>query len=592
MAAPRRLEDGLDDGLNAIAEDVRQKTALRYIVATAFGILTCFCLPPPEGVAWLALAILSELILSWSTRRSVAQRATPQVNRRTKLCATFFSSGVWTSGAVLYWLVGVPAFQVAAVILLATLLIIAQGDSFRSLSSAATFGVAPALAITTLPLFASTYGDLERVCVAVVTFLALAFLAGNFRQNVANSAALRAYQAALVQKSHQADAANRAKTSFLAVMSHELRTPMNGVLGMTRALGQTDLAPRQAEYVGMLTKSGEDLMTILNELLDISKIEAGKLELETITFDFLELVERVHGFWSAAAGDKGVHLAVQVEDSTPRWLIGDPTRLRQVLNNLVSNALKFTSHGEVRLSVSVLAMEPSSAELEIIVSDTGIGMDAEQQSRLFQSFSQADASTTRRFGGTGLGLAICKQLVGLMAGDIEVESAAGKGTAFRVHLRLPIGESSATAAEAAREVTGAIDLRALVADDNAINQVVARSILEPLGIQVTTANDGAEALDRLKSDRFDVVLMDVHMPNMDGIEALARIRGGEARDPTIPVIALTADALSGADEALLAQGFDAVEPKPVNPGRLLLSIMRVCSAASAGDADDPLRVSG
>jgi CheY-like chemotaxis protein len=377
---------------------------------------------------------------------------------------------------------------------------------------------------------------------------------------------------ALEAAERAAMSASAAKSVFLATMSHELRTPMNGVLGMAHALSAGPLNDQQSRQVDMLIRSGEGLMTILNDVLDVSKIEAGKLELETLAFDIRDLVDEVVGLWTQAAEAKDVRLVRTVDPLAPTWVSGDPTRLRQILTNLISNALKFTASGEVSVRVG----PAGAAFLEIQVVDTGIGMSADQQTRLFQTFSQADASITRRFGGTGLGLAICKQLTELMGGAITVRSAPGAGSAFTLALPLP---DAAEPEVAPQTPSGGIaGLRVLVADDNRINQLVARTILEAAGAVVEVADNGRHALERLGERVYDAVLMDVHMPDMDGLEALRRVRAGAAGAGDIPVIALTADVMHGDEGDLLACGFDAVQPKPIRPADLIRAIAEACAA--------------
>jgi signal transduction histidine kinase/ActR/RegA family two-component response regulator len=531
------------------------------------------------GAAWIVARLFTEAWI-WSASRPL--RAGPSVGRRLEqLAVMVIGSAVWTAMPVLYWMSGVRAYELVAVALLASLLILAQSSSFRSLLATIAFGATPALALIALPLFTGRFEGVQLLSVAGGILLPLAYMVIDVRLNVANATALRQAradllerQAELEEQTERAQAANRAKTSFLAMMSHELRTPMNGVLGMARALTNTRLNAQQASHVDMLIRSGGGLMTILNDILDISKIEAGRLDLETVAFDLHDLTARVRDLWSEAASAKGVSLIYDLDPTTPQWVAGDPTRLRQVIVNLVSNALKFTGEGEVRLAIRPLSMTASAAAVEICVSDTGIGMTPDEQAKLFQAFSQADASTTRKFGGTGLGLAICRQLVSLMGGEIGLESQPCEGSTFKVTLELMLAEPQV--AQAIEEIDLAIDgLRVLVADDNAINQAVARAVLEAVGAVVLTVADGAEALEQLRGETVDVVLMDVHMPRMGGVEALSRLRAGEAGPWSTPVIALTADAMSGVDTELLSLGFDAVEPKPINPTELVRSILRV-----------------
>jgi len=385
--------------------------------------------------------------------------------------------------------------------------------------------------------------------------------------------------AQLSEQTALALAANAAKSRFLAMMSHELRTPMNGVLGMAQALKLSALTSEQMGQVEMILRSGDSLMTILNDILDVSKIEAGKLDLEVTAFDLVEVGQSAHDLWIHLATEKGIDLTYEVDPQTPRWVLGDPTRVRQIILNLVSNALKFTHEGRVKISLA-----PHGAGVRIDVSDTGIGMTPEQQHRLFQSFTQADASTTRRFGGTGLGLSICKQLSELMGGDVSLTSSPGEGSTFTVHLPL----SAAAAPDAKGASDNALDqppltgVRVLVVDDNPINLAVARAILEAVGADITTAGDGSEALEILRLTTFDIVLMDLQMPRVDGREAVAQIRSGQAGRATIPVIALTADVLGG-DDALLALGFDAVQTKPIDTQQLLETICDVLDAAARAD---------
>jgi CheY-like chemotaxis protein len=387
---------------------------------------------------------------------------------------------------------------------------------------------------------------------------------------------MRGSAKALEKAEADAQEASRAKSAFLAMMSHELRTPMNGVLGLAHALRGTSLDKRQAEYLEMIEQSGHGLMTILNDILDLSKIEAGKLELEVAPFDIRKLAAQIRLVWSETARLKGLDLTLDIDPATPAWLSGDAARVRQILLNLVSNALKFTDAGEVM--VRIAPARDGRGGLVLAVADTGSGMTDEQRVRLFTPFAQGDRSTARRFGGTGLGLAICRQLAEMMDGEVTVESALGAGSTFTVRLAVP----AAIAANDETDDAPSLDLvgaRVLVVDDNLINQTVARAILEAAGAAVATVGDGYEALARLRVEDFDVVLMDVHMPVMDGVEAVRRIRAGEGGRVDLPVVALTADAMVGDAERLLAQGFDDAHPKPIQPAGLLAAVANLRRAS-------------
>jgi len=306
------------------------------------------------------------------------------------------------------------------------------------------------------------------------------------------------------------------------------------------------------------------------------------MALEVIPFDLHELGQGVHDLWSEAASAEGVGMVYELNTRVPQWVAGDPTRLRQIMINLVSNALKFTSQGEVRLSI-----RPAADGLyEIAVADTGPGIPQEQQSKLFQSFAQVDVSTTRKFGGTGLGLAICKQLTTLMGGEISAASREGQGSTFTVSVPLPEAQASVAIDDDDAQMN-LTNVHVLVADDNAINQAVARAILEAFGATVTAAADGQDALARLCAGNFGIVLMDIHMPVMGGIEAFGHIRSEEARTRAVPVIALTADAMAGADTALIAEGFDDVAPKPIIPGELVAKIMDAIATRAQADTSAP-----
>ena len=566
-----------DQGLARMAADNRRTMPLRLLICVAGSWLFGANLGWREGaicfVAIMTAEVYGQLVDRFASRGSRSASLL-------RLSGTMLTSFIWTAMAVAYWLYGGHAGQVVALVQLSSLLIIAQNLSFKSLAAALGFGVMPAIALLALPAVLGGFEGAQLVNVAVSVGLALLYLASDTRDNVLNAKALRETQAALEAQTVRAEAASEAKSTFLAMMSHELRTPMNGVLGMARALNQGKLGARQREQVDMLVKSGEGLMTILNDLLDLSKIEAGKFELEVVPFDLHELAAETLRLWAEPAKAKGVDLRLEIASAVPQYVAGDPTRLRQILTNLISNALKFTAQGSVRLSLGCEGATGEAATVAFAVADTGIGMTPEQQARVFEPFSQAEAATARVFGGTGLGLSICRQFAAMMGGEITAESTPGAGSTFRFSLDLPLAEAgSADAAEdEAFDLSG---LRVLVADDNAINQAVAQSIIEAVGGEVTAVEDGLAALEALRAGTFDVVLMDVHMPRMGGLEALSRIRAGEAGRPDQPVVALTADAMPGVDASLLAQGFDGSATKPIVPMALIEAMMSACRRPSA-----------
>jgi signal transduction histidine kinase/ActR/RegA family two-component response regulator len=493
-------------------------------------------------------------------------------------CYAAFMAAFWASGDPI-----ARAFAIAQTcisILYVLLQYYARPKIF--LLTASPYLTAMALAVGTLCSLAFRSHHAWTILTALIGLGLLSNLFISARRQLAASRdALRRARGEAQERGVAAEAANEAKSAFLATMSHEIRTPLNGVLGMAQAMAADKLSAVQHDRLDVIRQSGEALLAILNDVLDLSKIEAGRFELEQVEFDLGDLMKGAHSAFTALANKKGLSFDLTIEAPAKGVYLGDPTRVRQILYNLISNALKFTDHGEVRVTAAQIAATPASgAALALMVCDTGVGIAPDRLGALFEKFTQADASTTRRYGGTGLGLSICRELAHLMGGEISTQSKLGEGSTFAVKLPLEkVGEALAPpfalppAPSPDTEAT-LPRLRVLAAEDNSVNQLVLKTLLHQIGVEPHVVGNGAEALEAWKAQPWDVILMDMQMPVMDGLAATGAIREAESAmsRARTPIIALTANAMSHQINQCRAAGMDGHVAKPIEAARLFAAL--------------------
>ncbi|WP_339915436.1 ATP-binding protein [uncultured Brevundimonas sp.] len=562
---------GLDEAFDRTAVETRRQAAPRIVISVLVFLTGLTAIPLASLLVWATMYLIGDSTL-WVATDPERQARHPVFFRVLRLFASCMSTCAWVTIGWLWWWAPGAHSQVVAVALITGVLLYVVRSCHRSLAHMAVTGLPPSVMLLVLPFTLPDFTNELGLIWSMILVVAFAV-----------SSCLNAWRShrVLVDKQHEAEVASVAKSEFLANMSHEIRTPLNGVLAMAHVLNEADLRPREQEAARMICASGEMLERLLSDILDLAKVEAGQLEIEAAPFHAGDLVRNVVAMCRPRADEKGLPITIEIDPVADRTYVGDAVRVRQVIINLVSNAVKFTTSGEVRLALKV----GTEGRLRFEVSDTGEGFEPALKARLFDRFQQADGSITRRFGGSGLGLAISKHLAKVMGGTLDCDSTPGIGSVFWFEAPLPVAEAPGPECVNAPSGTMMSAMRLLVADDHPTNLRVVEIILRDVGIEVTSVVNGLEAVQAHAVGAYDLILMDMQMPVMDGMTAVAEIRATEARTdgPRTPIIMLTANAMPEQVRAGRLAGADAHLSKPITPASLLQAITDV----SAGDLAAP-----
>lgn len=578
--------------LIATAQTRQHQLGTRFVIA-AIGVPILWSASSGAlAGAWFVAVSISQLVdsLIWRPFRDPARRKPPSRREWLALYATCAQATlVYSAFPVSLWFLwGAPGKIFAILWLCGALLHVTMHMHHEQRTFLAAV-IPHSLYFLGLPLHALIAGgSIERAgagAILLAAVLYLAHLAVAFREYKATSAAMRAAREHAQERQAAAEQANQAKSAFLANISHEIRTPMNGILGMAAALERSSLSEEQRKQVGLIRESGDLLTTVLNDVLDFSKVEAGRIEFELRPLRLREIASRIESVHAFKAQEKNLAFRIVCEGDCDAPRMGDAHRIIQVLHNLVSNAIKFTQEGSVTVRVIAPNEGEADAPVRIEVVDTGVGISEEQASRIFEPFAQADATTTRKYGGTGLGLSIARGLAEAMGGAVSVRSKLEEGATFALELPLPQAarETDAPRPTSGEEDEGARSLRLLAAEDNVVNQAVLKTFLDGRDHTIVFADDGLETVDAFKKGEFDVVLMDISMPVMDGVEAMRQIRfiERERGGGRVPIIAVSAHAMRQQVEDYLAEGFDGYVTKPINGAQLHREIARVTAKDKA-----------
>lgn len=561
-----RFAEWLDQDVTTVTARSLPTLGVRLAICAATALIYALAVDLKGGMLWgLAVASAEAAVFICSSPQRAARKIS-HAQRLAYVAAVIWMNVVWWSLAIMLWRQEHPALKMAALCVVCAFLVHAQAFTARSKTLLLIIGGGTSLVLLTMCGVLNDFPPGERLALCAAALILIIYTAKAAQTNGQQGRALE------LAKS-QAEAASQAKSEFLALMSHELRTPLNGMLGLSQALKLEPLEPGEREQVELLEESGRTLLALLNDVLDMAKIEAGKLDLALTPEDLSRLAERVVRINQAQAREKGTEITLEIDPATPRTLMFDPLRVRQCLGNLVSNAVKFTPAGQIRVRVTCEAGDqPDRMLAKIIVSDTGVGMSPAVLARIFTPFEQADPTIARRTGGTGLGLNITRRLAQMMGGSVTVRSTEGKGSTFT--LTFACGLPTAEATQTGGLLGGERPLRLLVVDDYAVNRKVIAMMLAPLGCEIVEADNGQRALDVLAEREVDLALLDFNMPVMGGLETTRRLRA-DPRWRKLPVVCLTAGIMDDERTAAVQAGMDGFIEKPIEMSTLVSTIARV-----------------
>ena len=592
ISKPTNGEPGSGEAAQALRA-ILQTQYLRYLIISSWAVGLLAVVGPIAATLWF-FGTIAAGALRGAVEKRISQRVGAGWGLIFPAVATA-TTAAWAAAPLMAWFSGHPFGHPLAMTLLVSgyVLVFAQ---LRSSPKQAVVISSP-YSVAAAVIAGSLWGtDLFWAFMGVVPFTAagLVVLVLMTMLREERIRAFQEHQAHLIEELEaardRADAASEAKSSFLGVISHELRTPMNGVLGAAQLLGATRLEPTQREYLSIIRNSGDNLLSLLNDILDMTKIEAGKMTFEIVDISIDDLHKRVTGPFQAQAEAKGLTFSTHFEGDTPAVVRGDPLRVCQVIHNLLSNAVKFTDGGEVAYTVRSERLGDDRVRFKFSVRDSGAGISPEDLARLFQPFTQVDASSTRRFGGTGLGLTISRRMANIMGGDITVESTVGEGSIFTFSVEADVVEW--TRQEAAEPIAAEIEdgraLSVLVVEDHPVNRMILEAWMSSAGHTSSTAENGQIALEMATGQRFDLIIMDVNMPVMDGLTATRGIRAGDGANAETPIVVLSASARTEDHEAGLEAGADAYLNKPID----FAALARVMNEVGSGRAGLRSLVSG